>query len=575
MSETDDPNPSGLTYEEGFEAVVARMQARQEPLSFDTGEALPALDVDFAPLKRNVVQKLDLTKYPRVKDRSGNTRKIIELNEEFLGKPELCLLHALLISHLRKSAQPEHTMALFTRIWVEESTFLFEHLDPRWLVSALTTFGDHGQTEVQRRVGQSMTVLFASMKLYETERLYSGFRPDQEFKLKRLVRHKLPLNMDRFVLSGGGLDVNTLARLWLDAKEDAVIAPLAHRLLDLLNRDPHTMFRRLKILRGRQERQQNQRRNALLGALDPRPADATPVAGSWGIVATVKAPIEVLVQFIEHHLALGASQIFLFLDEAMSPEDMAKMSNPEVVLITCDAEYWKLSETPRMKAHQHRQAYNATRAYLAAQTEWIAHIDCDEFLHSDKPIDEFLRSTDTATEALIMPPAQEISRTSPSSELLFRRTYFDAGREKSVIRELFPTFGEYLKSGFISHTAGKTMARTGLPDVTFGIHQLRYKGDEELKTTRVQTINVLHRHASDWPTFQRHMKYRIANGSYRNPGQSLLPLKDIIEALNEEHGDEGAKRLFDEICLENPAQIKRLEQEEMLIRTTLKARKDG
>lgn len=55
---------------------------------------------------------------------------------------------------------------------------MFEHLDPRWLVSAITTFGDHGSTEVQRRVGQSMTVLFGAMKLYESERRYSGLGPE-------------------------------------------------------------------------------------------------------------------------------------------------------------------------------------------------------------------------------------------------------------------------------------------------------------------------------------------------------------------------------------------------------------
>ena len=33
------------------------------------------------------------------------------------------------------------------------------------------------------------------------------------------MRKKLPLNMDRFALVSGGLDVNMLARLWLDARE--------------------------------------------------------------------------------------------------------------------------------------------------------------------------------------------------------------------------------------------------------------------------------------------------------------------------------------------------------------------
>ena len=161
-----------VTYEGGFEAVVKRMQARRVPLSFAKGEALPALDIDLAPLKSALVQALDPKGIPRAKSISGHMRKSVELNDEFIGHPELCKLHGLLIAHLRKTDQPAHTMDLFTRLWDTEADFLFQHLDPRWLVSAITTFGDHGQTDVQRRVGQSMTVLFGAMKLYESERLF-------------------------------------------------------------------------------------------------------------------------------------------------------------------------------------------------------------------------------------------------------------------------------------------------------------------------------------------------------------------------------------------------------------------
>lgn len=581
MSESDDTPTLNLTYAGGFDAVVARMEARRDPLSFSEGEALPPLDFDLAPLTKKLVQALDPKDIPRAKDQSGNTRKSIDLNAEFVGLPELCKLHGLLIAHLRKSEQPSHTMALFTRLWAEQADDLFRHLDPRWLVSAITTFGDHGQTEVQRRIGQSMTVLFATMKLYETERLYSGFKPQQEFKLKRLVRRKLPLNMDRYVLSSGGLDVNMLGRLWVDARADTVIAPLAHHLLDLLNGDPGTVFRRFKTLRGREMRQQELDRAAAIAAqadattaLEPTKPDIQRAPNSWGIVSTVKASADVLSKFIDHHLAFGASQIFLFLDDPLPESEMTKIARPQVTLVTCDAAYWELSGRPRMEAHQNRQAFNATRAYRAAKTEWLAHIDCDEFLFSDTPVTETLRAADAKTLALVMPPAQEIVPIDPQDELLFRRTYFDAGCKKSDLTALFPTFGEYLHSGFISHTAGKSMARVGLPDVRFGIHGLKRGGEKIAEAERIQTLTVLHRHAPDWPTFERHMKFRLAKGSYRNPGQSRLSLGDVLDALEEEHGASGARQLFDEICTARPNVVETLEKLGMLIRTKLREAPD-
>jgi len=156
-----------------------------------------------------------------------------------------------------------------------------------------------------------MTVLFGAMKLYESERLYSGFAPESEFKLKRLVPRQLPLNMDRYALVSGGLDINMLGRLWVDAAEDPVIAPLAHRLLDLLNADAGTVFRRFKTLRGRKQRQRAQKEASAQDAdpepaLLPRPARAK--TQIWGTVSTIKAQAAQIKPFIEHHLALGASQ---------------------------------------------------------------------------------------------------------------------------------------------------------------------------------------------------------------------------------------------------------------------------
>ncbi len=570
MSESDDIQVPRLTYEGGFDAVVARMEARQEPLSFSKGEALPPLDIDFAPLKTKLVQALDPKDIPRARDQSGNTRKSIELNAEFVGVPELCKLHGLLIAHLRKSEQPTHTMALFTRLWAEEADFLFAHLDPRWLVSAITTFGDHGTTEVQRRLGQSMTVLFSTMKLYESERLYSGFAPEKEFKLKRLVQRKLPLNMDRYALVSGGLDVNMLARLWVDAKEDAIIAPLVHQLLNLLNADPGTVFRRFVTLRGRKIRQ----RSAKLAAAEdsePEPVPARTRDHSWATVSTIKAEASQIAPFIEHHLALGAAHMDIFLDAPLPRADIDALAHPKVTLTTCDEAYWAATGKPPFEKHQQRQAFNATRAYREARADWLAHIDCDEFLYTQNSVKDVLSAASDDLAGLIMPPAEEIAQDGAQEELLFRRTYFDAGADKSVLAALFPTFGDYLRSGFISHTAGKTMARTGLSDVRFGVHMLKRNGKELENTKRVQSLNVLHRHAPNWESFQSHLEFRLSIGSYRDRGQARLGLGDIIDILQEDHGDLGAKQLFDEICLARPALIDTLEAEGMLIRTRLKA----
>ena len=87
------------------------------------------------------------------------------------------------------------------------------------------------------------------MKLYETERLYSGLRPEQPFAFgKKSARH-LPMGMDAYALKGGGLNVNLLGKLWQQAHQDQVIAPLAQSLLEQLINDPGGVFRRLRMMR--------------------------------------------------------------------------------------------------------------------------------------------------------------------------------------------------------------------------------------------------------------------------------------------------------------------------------------
>lgn len=136
-----------------------------------------------------------------------------------------------MISHLRKRDWPDHAPALFQRLWAEQANHLLAYLDPRWLVSAITTFGDHGANTTQRATGLAMTAFFGTMKLYESERLYSGRTPERPFMLEDRKRAQLPMDMDPYAITSGGLDINLIARLWREAEGCAIIAPLAHRLL--------------------------------------------------------------------------------------------------------------------------------------------------------------------------------------------------------------------------------------------------------------------------------------------------------------------------------------------------------
>lgn len=248
-SQRGDESLTDLTYDMGWDALIARYEARRAPVSFDPHEALAPLTVDLAALLQTPV----LPPAPLPARPSDFRRKSHTLETEFVGAPQLFVLHALVISCLRKRAWPDHAPALFRRIWTEQSAALCETLPTRWLISAAITFADHGATSSERSLGESLKVLFSLLKLTEFERLFSGQAPDQHFRIGAKLKVDLPMGLEPFSLRSGGLDINLLAPMVIAARAEPVLGPIAMALLDRLNEDPGTIFRRLSTMRKRIE----------------------------------------------------------------------------------------------------------------------------------------------------------------------------------------------------------------------------------------------------------------------------------------------------------------------------------
>jgi hypothetical protein len=83
--------------------------------------------------------------------------------------------------------------------------------------------------------------------------MFSGTAPDRAFRLGHHVGADMPMGMEPFSLSTGGLDINLLAPVWQRALAEPVMGPLACDLLDRLNRDPATLFARVSAMRAKKQ----------------------------------------------------------------------------------------------------------------------------------------------------------------------------------------------------------------------------------------------------------------------------------------------------------------------------------
>lgn len=501
---------------------------------------------------------------------SDNARKIWEIARELTGQNALLHLNGLLIAHLRKRSQPSHTADLFLRLWTEQADLLLREMDLRWKVSSLTTFGDHGKTSAQRSTGLALSTLFGAMKLYESERLFSGRDADRPFTLDGRATSPLPLQMNAFSLTDGGLDVNMIGRLWEEADSDPVIRPLAHDMLQRLIDDPRTVFRRLHRLRVRKLRRMEQATapNDASGVTVPVPK---PRAGTprWGLVCTTNAPLRDVARFVAHHLDSGASHLYLYLD-APDPDIAALLKgHPKITLTLCDAAYWKKTGKTRPDAHQLRQTFNATRALRDAEAtvDWLGHIDTDEFILTKGKLSSALKSIPDDMAGARLFPAEALAATVTGDlpKHFKLRTTTD-GVPAQAVTDIYPKFGSYVRGGFLSHLAGKVFARTGLGDIHLAIHRLRVKGADVINTATLTDAYVGHLHAPDWDSFATKLEFRQTKGSYRiKSDDAPKTIGTLLQYLRDEEGEAGLRQFFDEMCQDSPELRTRLKRHGLLL----------
>lgn len=557
------PNPA---YPAGMAGILKQMNARRAPLGFAKNEVLPPLDCDLDKLAKSTVSVPDQS----TRSLSDNARKSWEIAKELHGQNALLHLNGLLISHLRKRSQPAHTADLFVRLWAEQSDLLIREMDLRWKVSSLTTFGDHGKTPAQRSAGLGLSTLFGAMKLYESERLFSGRDADRPFTLDGRATGPLPLQMNAFSLADGGLDVNMIGRLWEEADADPVIRPLAHDMLQKLIDDPRTVFRRMQRLRARKLRRMEHASAAEPGSGVTMPVPkTTSKTPRWGIVCTTNAPLLDVARFVAHHLEIGAAHIYLYLD-APEPDVVGLLNeHPKVTLTQCDAAYWKRMGKNRPEAHQLRQTFNATCALrdAAPHLDWLGHIDTDEFILTRTKLSSALKAVPQDMAGARLYPAEALAKTAAGElpQHFKLRTTAD-GVAATAIADIYPTFGSYVRGGFLSHLAGKVFARTGLGDMRLAIHRLRVKGEDVLNTAVIKDAYVGHLHAPDWDSFITKLDFRQTKGSYRSKSEDALKnIGHLLQYLRDEEGEAGLRQFFDEMCSDTPELRARLKKHGLLL----------
>lgn len=296
---------------------------------------------------------------------------------------------------------------------------------------------------------------------------------------------------------------------------------------------------------------------------------------TWGLVSTIKAPADEILNFAAHHLDLGAHHLHIFLDEDCPPARKALRSHPRCTVTVTDDAYWAKRRRPRPGAHQLRQTFNATRAYRRQPgVDWLGHIDVDEFLSPATPLARQLGALPANARTARMRPIEALAPAGEGTDA----TWFKACHPRQSPRnaqtaEIYPTFGALLNGGFLSHVAGKIFVRTGQKGVSLRIHNA-FDTDGPIENLHdLPQTHLCHLHAPGWKEWQRAYRYRLEHGSYREglkgAGSVPMTMNALFHAIEAEGGEDALRLFFDEVCTATPALRARLEAHGLLHRVAL------
>ena len=248
---------------------------------------------------------------------------------------------------------------------------------------------------------------------------------------------------------------------------------------------------------------------------------------SWSIVSTLKAPEEKLLAFVAHHLSLGADHLWLFFDDPAQAIPTPLANNPRVTVTLCDEDHWLRACKKRPPQHQNRQTQNARLTYRAlVTTDWIVHIDVDEFLLPSRPIASILGETPTDTIAMRLEPFEAMHDPLLQEDIYTAREFRGALRLDHWLYRR-PVLGRYRKviiDGMLSHSVGKAAYRTRVPGLLPRLHAVMLN-KEIIKPQNWQPeIKLLHFHAQDKAAWLAALPFRMTKGAYqfRPPLQAFL-----------------------------------------------------
>ena len=246
------------------------------------------------------------------------------------------------------------------------------------------------------------------------------------------------------------------------------------------------------------------------------------------ITTTLKAPKSITSSFINYHLNIGIDHLYLFFDNPNDPSIPIYVNHPNITVIRCTAEHWKRVGCNKTSDIEIRQTLNADLAFsLSKQSniDWIAHIDVDELIYTEKQSIKSILSklTNSSVSFLSLPPFEAIPKNIKTPNPFTEINTFKVLKHKNSIQETGEASEKlnsvlFLNEYFRGHTGGKSFTKTNSAIKSLKIHKPQAYANETLKETSIENAMLLHFDCYDYKSWFLKWERRY-NGSAKFTGR--------------------------------------------------------
>ena len=207
------------------------------------------------------------------------------------------------------------------------------------------------------------------------------------------------------------------------------------------------------------------------------------MTATWSFVSTMHGLPETVLPCIAHHLQSDAAMLHIYLDAPNPVVEAALANHPRCVVTVCDADYWTWRQQGRPDKIVVRQLANLRHARRMSTSDWLVHVDSDEFLHPAAPgaalqLGPLLGAVPPEHDWVRFVPHERVVIRGQTPATIFDGVFRSPTENDDLINAAYGDGAKYLWRGLTGHNRGKIGFRRGTQHIP-RLHFLARKSDDQ------------------------------------------------------------------------------------------------